>query len=73
MNIYVASSTPEVPAHAFTSLQKMSHNNQTILITGSAGFIGSNLVLRLLENKEPLNIVGLDWRIRTKLTPLFRT
>ncbi len=31
-----------------------------ILITGSAGFIGSNLVLRLLDNKEPLSIVGLD-------------
>ena len=33
---------------------------KVILITGSAGFIGSNLVLRLLESKEPLNIVGLD-------------
>ena len=32
----------------------------TLLITGSAGFIGSNLVLRLLESEEPLNIVGLD-------------
>ena len=38
----------------------MSQNNPTILITGSAGFIGSNLVLRLLESKEPLSIVGLD-------------
>jgi nucleoside-diphosphate-sugar epimerase len=38
----------------------MSQNTKTILITGSAGFIGSNLVLRLLESKEPLNIVGLD-------------
>ena len=56
----LASSTPEVPAQAFTSLQKMSQNNQTILVTGSAGFIGSNLVLRLLESTEPLNIVGLD-------------
>ena len=33
---------------------------KTILITGSAGFIGANLVLRLLENKEPTRIVGLD-------------
>ena len=32
----------------------------TILITGSAGFIGSNLVLRLLDSEEPLSIVGLD-------------
>lgn len=31
-----------------------------ILITGSAGFIGANLVLRLLESKEPLCVVGLD-------------
>ena len=31
-----------------------------ILVTGSAGFIGSNLVLRLLEGKEPVQIVGLD-------------
>ena len=38
----------------------MSNNSQTILVTGSAGFIGSNLVLRLLESEEPLNIVGLD-------------
>ena len=31
-----------------------------ILVTGSAGFIGANLVLRLLESDVPLNIVGLD-------------
>ena len=31
-----------------------------ILVTGSAGFIGANLVLRLLESQEPLTIVGLD-------------
>lgn len=33
---------------------------KSILITGSAGFIGANLVLRLLESEEPLSIVGLD-------------
>ncbi len=33
---------------------------QSILITGSAGFIGANLVLRLLESKELVKIVGLD-------------
>ena len=32
----------------------------TTLITGSAGFIGANLVLRLLESSEPIRIVGLD-------------
>ena len=33
---------------------------KSILVTGSAGFIGANLVLRLLDSKEPLKIVGLD-------------
>ena len=33
---------------------------KSILVTGSAGFIGSNLVLRLLGGKEPVKIVGLD-------------
>ncbi len=31
-----------------------------ILVTGSAGFIGANLVLRLLDSQEPVTIVGLD-------------
>ena len=31
-----------------------------ILVTGSAGFIGANLVLRLLESPESVRIVGLD-------------
>ena len=31
-----------------------------ILVTGSAGFIGSNLVLRLLETESPIEIVGFD-------------
>ena len=30
------------------------------LITGCAGFIGSNLVLKLLETQSPVNIVGID-------------
>ncbi len=33
---------------------------KTIFVTGSAGFIGANLVLRLLESQEPVRIVGLD-------------
>ena len=31
-----------------------------ILITGSAGFIGANLVMRLLKTEKGINIVGLD-------------
>lgn len=31
-----------------------------ILVTGSAGFIGANLVLRLLDSETPLSLVGLD-------------
>ena len=33
---------------------------KSILVTGSAGFIGANLVLRLLGSQELLHIVGLD-------------
>ncbi len=33
---------------------------KTILITGSAGFIGSNLVLELLKTQSPVNIIGID-------------
>ena len=34
--------------------------NEKILITGSAGFIGSNLTLRLMATSSPLTVVGLD-------------
>ena len=33
---------------------------KSILVTGSAGFIGANLVLRLLESDKAVSIVGLD-------------
>ena len=33
---------------------------QTILVTGAAGFIGSNLVLELLRSLSPMQIIGLD-------------
>lgn len=33
---------------------------QTILVTGAAGFIGSNLVLELLRSMSSVRIVGLD-------------
>ena len=44
----------------YIQLNHMLNKTQTILVTGSAGFIGSNLVLRLLDSQEPLSIIGLD-------------
>lgn len=35
-------------------------NQKTILITGAAGFIGANLVLRLLASGEAINLIGVD-------------
>jgi len=35
-------------------------NKKVILITGSAGFIGSNLVLELLKMQSSVNIIGID-------------
>lgn len=35
-------------------------NNKTILITGAAGFIGSNLVMDLLRKVHPVHIIGID-------------
>lgn len=35
-------------------------NNKTIMITGAAGFIGSNLVMKLIKTGEPMRLVGLD-------------
>ena len=33
---------------------------KSILVTGGAGFIGANLIMRLLESQEPTRIVSLD-------------
>ena len=35
-------------------------NNQKILVTGGAGFIGSNLIKKLKEKYKNLNITSLD-------------
>lgn len=34
--------------------------NKTVLVTGSAGFIGSNLVSELLKSVSSINIIGID-------------
>lgn len=39
---------------------KLSLNNKNILITGAAGFIGSNLTIRLLRETKGSIIVGID-------------
>ena len=41
-------------------MTKIDLPNKTILVTGAAGFIGSNLVWRLLETQSPVKIVGID-------------
>ena len=41
-------------------MEKIILQNKTIFVTGAAGFIGSNLVLKLLETQSPVNIVGID-------------
>lgn len=34
--------------------------NKVILVTGAAGFIGSNLVMELLKEVQPVHIIGID-------------
>lgn len=40
--------------------QNILLQQQTIIVTGAAGFIGSNLVLELLNSYDPLHIIGID-------------
>jgi nucleoside-diphosphate-sugar epimerase len=39
---------------------KVGLNNKTILVTGSPGFIGANLVLRLLKEMKSGTVISLD-------------
>lgn len=41
-------------------MQNIDLTGKTILVTGSAGFIGSNLVLELLKSESEATVIGLD-------------
>ncbi len=42
------------------SKQKIDLNGKTVLITGGAGFIGYNLILRLLKSFKEMHIINID-------------
>ena len=41
-------------------MQKIELNNKTILVTGGAGFIGSNLIKRLFKDTKGCTIINID-------------
>ena len=41
-------------------MERIDLKNKTVFVTGAAGFIGSNLVLKLLDRVSPVTIVGMD-------------
>ena len=41
-------------------MQKIDLNGKTILVTGAAGFVGSNLVKRLFKDVKDATIIGID-------------
>ena len=43
-------------------MQKIDLKNKTVFVTGGIGFIGANLILKLLREVEPISIVSVDNR-----------
>ena len=41
-------------------MQKIDLSGKTVLVTGAAGFIGSNLVIELFKSVKDVKIVGID-------------
>lgn len=41
-------------------MQRIELNGKTVLVTGAAGFIGSNLAKRLLREYTDIHVIGLD-------------
>ena len=41
-------------------MQKIDLTGKTVLVTGAAGFIGSNLVMELFRTIKDVNIIGID-------------
>ena len=41
-------------------MKKVDLKNKTVLVTGASGFIGSNLVKRLLKEFEGIQVIGID-------------
>ena len=40
--------------------QNVNLNGKTVLVTGAAGFIGSNLVTELMKTVDNIRIIGID-------------
>lgn len=41
-------------------MEHIELRNKTILVTGTGGFIGANLVLELIRTQSPIHVIGID-------------